>query len=341
MNTLQPQGQQPLYEPPFDAGDALSQPPTPEVLTPLTPLSEVPDMDVKTEVLVPRIPRSHSRITRLRISIPLNPQTIKPLQIGISGAPLPPYVPKLTEGELKPKTAEAHTLDPHAEVIDWNGDLVLNFICKPESSWNDIDNMLPFLRLRVSSAVVQGASKILKLLTEVNIPGAEQQTPISLQPPRLHGLLVGADHNSQYLIISNDRVRSNVPDALRILFYILHWKIDYFPLSPKPVLVARVAEVAWLLDCVDSVVPWIQSQLLQLLDPKPSVEALQRAYRSGASMRRMSLGPYENLLFSFAIGDQRSFLRASLDYVLLTTPAAHEGRVGPSVGIMATLGGKS
>ena len=163
---------------------------------------------------------------------------------------------------------------------------------------------------------------------------------MSFQPPRLHGLVTKTDRNSRYLIISNNRIRSNVADALRTLFHILHCKIGDFPLSTKPVLVARVAEVAWLLDCMDSVAPWIRSRLSQLLDPKPSVEALQRAYRSDASLRKMSLGPYENVLLSFVMADQKSFLRASLDYVLLTPPTVHNGRVEPSLGIMAILSGK-
>jgi len=268
-NTLEPQSQQHPGESPLDhAPDTPTQTPA----TP-TPLSEGPDKDVKTEIFVPRdhVSGSRSAIIPLRILIPRNPLAVKPPQLDRSGIVLSPFVPALAEVKFKQNMAQTHTLEPEVEIIDGNGDLILNFVCTPEP-WNDIKKTKPFLRLRISSAVVQEASSILTLLIEINIPDGEQQSSISLQPPRLHGLLTKTDHKSRYLIISNDDVRSNAADALRILFHILHGKVDDLPLSPKPVLVARVAEVAWLLGCVGSVVPWIRSRLLQLLDPKPSVE---------------------------------------------------------------------
>jgi len=54
----------------------------------------------------------------------------------------------------------------------------------------------------------------------------------------------------------------------------------------------------------------------------------------------MSLRPYENLLLSFVMADRKNFLRASLDYVLLTPPPVHSSRIKPSLGIIATLNGK-
>ena len=334
MDDLQSQSSQLPCESPLDATDVLNH--QLSTLMVPTPLNGVLDIDVTTEVLALRTPISRPGIPPLHISIPRDLQAIIPPRVNMLEISLPP----LAEIKFKPNIAEAYALDSETTIIDENGDLILNFICTPEP-WSEIDHMVPFLRLQVSAAVVQGASKILKLLTKAIIPEGEQQTSISLQPPRLYGLLEKTKRNSQYLIISNDHIRSNVPDALQILFHILHGKANDFSSPPKPVLVARVAEVAWLFDCVDSVVPWVQSRLLQILHPKPSVVALQQAYRSGASMRKTSSRPYENVLLSFAMGDQESFLRASLDYVLLTTFPAHDSRVGPSLGIMAILGGKS
>ncbi|KAF8423916.1 hypothetical protein EV426DRAFT_601702 [Tirmania nivea] len=181
----------------------------------------------------------------------------------------------------------------------------------------------PILSLRVSSTVLRMASSALRLLLDAP-PVSRSRTQsgfhhlIAIHQPRVWGYREG--RGVVALILKASIQSEQLRQAALIVFNLLHHNKNYRPTeAPSMLQIAWVAELAWVLDCLGPVVPWIQSWLVGC----PAVDADTQLVSA--------------LFLAFVMGDRETFEQASLHWVLRGRKSDFDKFEKSSLGIMIVI----
>ena len=196
-----------------------------------------------------------------------------------------------------------------------NGDLLLHIRYQSDQDATT-EISAPILSLRVSSEILRIASDPLELL----LNGAELHHLIAIRKPRVWGC---RERKGTLALILKTPIQSEqLRQAALIVFNIIHQN-KYRPTeAPTMLQIAWVAELAWVLDCLDPITPWIKSWV------------------AGCTMVDADTRLVSALLLGFVMGDSETFEQASLHWLLRGTKCDFDKFEGSSLGVLVDIQGK-
>ena len=206
-----------------------------------------------------------------------------------------------------------------------NGDLLLHIRYQSQQDATT-EISAPILSLRVSSEILRHASDPLKLLLDAPTI-SRSRTPAGLQhliaihEPRVWGCREG--RGTVALILRAPIQSEQLRQAALIVFNILHLNKSYLPAeTPSMLQIAWVAELAWVLDCLIPITPWIKSWVAGC----PMVDADTRLVSA--------------LFLGYIMGDSETFEQASLHWLLRGAKSHFDKFEGSSLGVLVDIQGK-
>lgn len=207
-----------------------------------------------------------------------------------------------------------------------DGDLLLHIRHQPDNGQGAApEESAQILSLKVSSAVLRIASAPLRNLLDAP-PASRSHAQaglhhlIAIHEPRVWGC---RERKGTVALI----LRAPNPEQLRqaalTVFNILHLNKDYLPTeTPSMLQVAWVAEFAWVLGCLNPIVPWIRSWIAA----SPTVHDDTRLVSA--------------LFLGFILGDSKTFEQASLQWVLRGKKSDFDRFNDSSLGVMIVIHSK-
>ncbi|RPB25584.1 hypothetical protein L211DRAFT_867092 [Terfezia boudieri ATCC MYA-4762] len=202
-----------------------------------------------------------------------------------------------------------------------NGDLLLH-VRYQSNQEATTEASAPILSLQVSSEILRIASDPLKLLLDTP-PVSMSRTPaglhhlIAIHEPRVWGRREG--RGTVAFILKAPIQSEQLRQAALTVFNIIHPN-KYRPTeAPSMLQIAWIAELAWVLDCLSPIVPWIKSWI----GGCPRVDADTRLVSA--------------LILGFVMGDSETFEQASLHLVLRGRKSDFDRFEGSSLGVMIVI----